>query len=97
MVNEISAYIGKIQLYTIYICLGEMVASVSDHPHMRKVSDSWKHDVYAYFLTGVGLQELYIQPQHMTDGHWEVIAKGKKFYDGLAEYLKIPQVTTLRT
>ncbi len=63
------------------ILSGETVASASDHSNMLEVRSSWRHDVYAYFASGVGLQELYIQPQHMSGEHWEVIAQGKKFHE----------------
>ncbi|EER05728.1 hypothetical protein Pmar_PMAR011776 [Perkinsus marinus ATCC 50983] len=41
---------------------------------------SFKTEVYTYFFSGVGLQELYIQPEELTKKHWGIIADGVRFH-----------------
>lgn len=42
-------------------------------------SAGFKDDVRAFFGSGTGLQELYIQPGKLTDGDWAVLAEAAKW------------------
>ncbi|KAF4655358.1 hypothetical protein FOL47_009469, partial [Perkinsus chesapeaki] len=56
----------------------------------ESISDlkSFKTEVFTYFLSGVGLQELYIQPEELTDEHWRVVAEGAQFHRSFQSVLR---------
>jgi hypothetical protein len=47
----------------------------------------FQDDVHAFFGSGTGLQELYIQPGKLTDRDWTVLAKAAKWSRGNADVL----------
>jgi hypothetical protein len=50
-------------------------------------SSGFKDDVRAFFGSGTGLQELYIQPDKLTERDWAVLAEGAKWSRANADVL----------
>lgn len=50
-------------------------------------SEGFKDDVHAFFGSGTGLQELYIQPGKLTDEDWQVLVEAAKWSRANADVL----------
>ena len=50
-------------------------------------SEGFRDDVRAFFGSGTGLQELYIQPSKLTDADWSVLAEAAKWSRANADVL----------
>ncbi|KAF4742390.1 hypothetical protein FOZ63_025268 [Perkinsus olseni] len=49
---------------------------------------SFKTEVLTYFFSGVGLQELYIQPEELTKEYWKILADGVRFHGKFQSILR---------
>jgi hypothetical protein len=45
-------------------------------------------EVWSYFATGTGLQEMYVSPDHLADADWDTLATAAKWARAHAEVLR---------